>query len=140
MRSLSAWVCCLALLGCEASVEVNPPINVTLNRQEAFVIDRDGYVEVKTSELTSNIKVVHTIPPMTITVSIDAETSERYVAWTEHNCSEVTSVIKYFAVYDDKNNLIREDKNVSIVVDADPGSIGDAELSLACPIKGKPRV
>lgn len=128
MRRQALWLWCLiALSGCEAKLSANisstPAVAVT---------QRDTYVELKSSNLTAKVKRLETEPPTTISLMQDAEEGVSYTSLTEHDCVTRVSTLKYLAIYDGQLNLVSEQDNVGLQLDIEPGSLGEAELDLAC--------
>lgn len=115
----AVWICCLAIVGCEA-----PPTDI---------------VELHVSEqLALNVKVTSIEPPTTLMMTYDKESNVTYVSKTVHDCDAKRSTLNYLAVFDSDKRLIGE-HNVEIDVNFELGSIAEAELKLACqsvPIKG----
>lgn len=138
MRSLEVWVwglsTALVLTGCEVRLKVEEPTT------PVRVSKKDGYVELKLNTIVSKVAVVKTATPQTYTVTEDSEDTTKYVARTEHNCLSATSTLKYLAAYDKLSNTLLNEDEVDIVLDFEPGSLGQAELDLACEKEEAPNV
>lgn len=134
MRSHTIWVWCLTalLIGCEANV-AKPKQQ---DSQQLTIDRKEGYVELRIATIISRVAVVKAATPLTYTVTEDSEDQAKYVSRTEHDCSAATSTLKYLAVYNKTTNEMIEDGDIDIVLDFEPGSLGQAELELACEKEG----
>lgn len=117
MHRLAVWVCCLTLLGCQARPEPQA----------------HQYVELQVGTVTTKVTVVQGArPPTTLAYTTDSsDRTASYASKTEHDCFARTSTLKYLAVFDASMKLVQETE-VDVELDIDAGSIGEAELVLAC--------
>lgn len=90
------------------------------------------YVELQVGTVTSRVSVVQGAwPPTTLAYTTDSADQTRHASKTEHDCNARTSTLKYLAVLDEKMTLLRE-AELDIELDIEAGSLGEAELILAC--------
>lgn len=124
MHRFAIWVCCIALAGCEMRSVAPGSAPITITK---YV----GFVELQNGTVNAKVKVLDGLPPITVTYTVDEAEKISYASRTEHNCSSRTSTLKYLAIYDSKMALV-EESEVEIELTVDSGSIGEAELKLAC--------
>lgn len=123
MHRFAIWVCCLVLVGCEVETAPTPSPKYT-------VIQHEGYTEFKLEQIVSNVRLVPGAIPVTFALMTD-DSDKSYVTRTEHDCKARVSTLKYLAVYDSEKQLISEDE-VEIDLEIKAGSLGEAELQMAC--------
>ena len=130
MYRLAVWVCCLALAGCQFSIGVSSKPTATVK-----VIKHPGFTELQKDKIVSKVQVIDGTPKVTLTLTEDSSEPVIYVAKTEHDCKTRTSTLKYLAVFD-KDEKLLEERELELDLEVTPDSIGEAELTLACPNKG----
>lgn len=100
-------------------------------KPQVSMIKHPEFVELRNALVVSRVKVLNTEPPMTVTYTVDEGDKTSYAARTEHDCATNVSTLKYLAVYDSEMKLV-EESTVEMELDIEPGSLGEAELTLAC--------
>ena len=122
MYRFSAWLCCLVLAGCESRVAVVTPVTV---------VKHPAFTELRNDRIVSKVRVLESMPPVTLTFTTDEDDVKvSYAARTEHDCQARISTLKYLAVFN-SDELVNESE-VNVEIEVEPGSIGEAELVLAC--------
>jgi hypothetical protein len=64
-------------------------------------------------------------------VTIDEAEKTTYVSRTEHDCEAHVSTVKYLAVFN-SDKVMLDELEPDLEVEVSPGTIGEAELQLAC--------
>lgn len=123
MRSQALWLWSITaalLVGCEAKLASK--LTVTSHKE---------FVELKSNTITMKVKVIHAQQPTTLAFMKDSTEDVSYSSLTVHDCKSKTSTLKHLTVYDSSLKVIT-DVDLDSELDVESGSIGEAEMELAC--------
>lgn len=127
MRCIQVWLWSLTLLvGCEANTATKPV------KDPVTVITADnGRHELRKGNMVSQVTVVRSKKPVTLSILTDPDSKLVYVANTEHDCARRISTLRFLATYDEDMKPLETSSKV-IELDIEAGSLAEAELNLAC--------